>query len=406
MKWKLEIANVRANERLLLKEHLDQMSERGWDLKRIGSFYLLYESAMDPCSWHIGFNDDAAMLNAPRYIGIPAQKQIDLYEEMGYTFVTAFRCLMIYRSEKGAAEVFSDAQTEAAAMEKALREERFFRVHAPCALLLLLLLIPLCQPAPRLTLLSDTFALGAYLFALLSELVLAAFFFQRKKRASSWRSIRLRPWGWLIVLMGLITAMLCCVWAFTGSASIVSALIVEGAVLTLLSILFAQISSMAPSRTWGYTAALGFVLLIPLSALLCTAIAPLDTQASPAIVQGMAFDDVQDRQSVLLHHVRGGSDELSFDYIALKEPFLLPAAQSYLLERYPMRYERRMQETDIYLPDTTIPDAISAANGETLRLGRAVLLIQEDRALYVHDQRGKQGYTESELLALIHEMAR
>ena len=41
MKWKLEIANVRANERLLLKEHLDQMSERGWDLKRIGSFYLL-----------------------------------------------------------------------------------------------------------------------------------------------------------------------------------------------------------------------------------------------------------------------------------------------------------------------------------------------------------------------------
>lgn len=406
MKWKLEIANVRANERLLLKEHLDQMSERGWDLKRIGSFYLLYESAMDPCSWHIGFNDDAAMLNAPRYIGISVQKQIDLYEEMGYTFVTAFRCLMIYRSEKGAAEVFSDAQTEAAAMEKALREERFFRVHAPCALLLLLLLIPLCQPAPRLMLLSDTFALGAYLFALLSELVLAAFFFQRKKRASSWRSIRLRPWGWLIVLMGLITAMLCCVWAFTGSASIVSALIVEGAVLTLLSILFAQISSMAPSRTWGYTAALGFVLLIPLSALLCTAIAPLDTQASPAIVQGMAFDDVQDRQSALLHHVRGGSDELSFDYIALKEPFLLPAAQSYLLERYPMRYERRMQETDIYLPDTTIPDAISAANGETLRLGRAVLLIQEDRALYVHDQRGKQGYTESELLALIHEMAR
>ena len=325
---------------------------------------------------------------------------------MGYTFVTAFRCLMIYRSEKGAAEVFSDAQTEAAAMEKALREERFFRVHAPCALLLLLLLIPLCQPAPRLMLLSDTFALGAYLFALLSELVLAAFFFQRKKRASSWRSIRLRPWGWLIVLMGLITAMLCCVWAFTGSASIVSALIVEGAVLTLLSIVFAQISSMAPSRTWGYAAALGFVLLIPLSALLCTAIAPLDTQASPAIVQGMAFDDVQDRQSALLHHVRGGSDELSFDYIALKEPFLLPAVQSYLLERYPMRYERRMQETDIYLPDTTIPDAISAANGETLRLGRAVLLIQEDRALYVHDQRGKQGYTESELLALIHEMAR
>lgn len=406
MKWKLEIANVRANERLLLKEHLDQMSERGWDLKRIGSFYLLYESAMDPCSWHIGFNDDAAMLNAPRYIGISAQKQIDLYEEMGYTFVTAFRCLMIYRSEKGAAEVFSDAQTEAAAMEKALREERFFRVYAPCALLLLLLLIPLCQPAPRLMLLSDTFALSAYLFALLSELVLAAFFFQRKKRASSWRSIRLRPWGWLIVLMGLITAMLCCVWAFTGSASIVSALIVEGAVLTLLSILFAQISSMAPSRTWGYAAALGFVLLIPLSALLCTAIAPLDTQASPAIVQGMAFDDVQDRQSALLHHVRGGSDELSFDYIALEEPFLLPAAQSYLLERYPMRYERRMQETDIYLPDTTIPDAISAANGETLRLGRAVLLIQEDRALYVHDQRGEQAYTESELLALIHEMAR
>lgn len=406
MKWKLEIANVRANERLLLKEHLDQMSERGWNLKRIGSFYLLYERAMDPCSWHIGFNDDAAMLNAHRYIGISAQKQIDLYEEMGYTFVTAFRCLMIYRSEKGAAEVFSDAQTEAAAMEKALREERFFRVHAPCALLLLLLLIPLCQPAPRLMLLSDTFALGAYLFALLSELFLAAFFFQRKKRASSWRSIRLRPWGWLIVLMGLITAMLCCVWAFTGSASIVSALIVEGAVLTLLSILFAQISSMAPSRTWGYAAALGFVLLIPLSALLCTAIAPLDTQASPAIVQGMAFDDVQDRQSALLHHVRGGSDELSFDYIALKEPFLLPAAQSYLLERYPMRYERRMQETDIYLPDTTIPDAISAANGGTLRLGRAVLLIQEDRALYVHDQRGKQGYTESELLALIHEMAR
>lgn len=163
---------------------------------------------------------------------------------------------------------------------------------------------------------------------------------------------------------------------------------------------------MAPSRTWGYATALGFVLLIPLSALLCTAIAPLDTQASPAIVQGMAFDDVQDRHSALLHHVRGGSDELSFDYIALKEPFLLPAAQSYLLERYPMRYERRMQETDIYLPDTTIPDAISAANGETLRLGRAVLLIQEDRALYVHDQRGKQGYTESELLALIHEMAR
>lgn len=379
MKWKLEIANVRANERLLLKEHLDQMSERGWDLKRIGSFYLLYERAVDPCSWHIGFNDDAAMLNAPRYIGISAQKQIDLYEEMGYTFVTAFRCLMIYRSEKGAAEVFSDAQTEAAAMEKALREERFFRVYAPCALLLLLQL---------------------------SELVLAAFFFQRKKRASSWRSIRLRPWGWLIVLMGLITAMLCCVWAFTGSASIVSALIVEGAVLTLLSILFAQISSMAPSRTWGYAAALGFVLLIPLSALLCTAIAPLDTQASPAIVQGMAFDDVQDRQSALLHHVRGGSDELSFDYIALEEPFLLPAAQSYLLERYPMRYERRMQETDIYLPDTTIPDAISAANGETLRLGRAVLLIQEDRALYVHDQRGEQAYTESELLALIHEMAR
>lgn len=406
MKWKLEIANVRANERLLLKEHLDQMSERGWDLKRIGSFYLLYESAMDPCSWHIGFNDDAAMLNAPRYIGISVQKQIDLYEEMGYTFVTAFRCLMIYRSEKGAAEVFSDAQTEAAAMEKALREERFFRVHAPCTLLLLLLLIPLCQPAPRLMLLSDTFALSAYLFALLSELVLAAFFFQRKKRASSWRSIRLRPWGWLIVLMGLITAMLCCVWAFTGSASIVSALIVEGAVLTLLSIVFAQISSMAPSRTWGYAAALAIVLLIPLSALLCTAIAPLDTQASPAIVQGMAFDDVQDRQSALLHHVRGGSDELSFDYIALKEPFLLPAAQSYLLERYPMRYERRMQETDIYLPDTTIPDAISAANGGTLRLGRAVLLIQEDRALYVHDQRGKQGYTESELLALIHEMAR
>ena len=120
----------------------------------------------------------------------------------------------------------------------------------------------------------------------------------------------------------------------------------------------------------------------------------------------MAFDDVQDRQSALLLHVRGGSDELSFDYIALEEPFLLPAAQSYLLERYPMRYERRMQETDIYLPDTTIPDAISAANGETLRLGRAVLLIQEDRALYVHDQRGEQAYTESELLALIHEMAR
>lgn len=77
MKWKLEIANVRANERLLLKEHLDQMSERGWDLKRIGSFYLLYERAVDSCSWHIGFNDDAAMLNAPRYIGISAQKQID-----------------------------------------------------------------------------------------------------------------------------------------------------------------------------------------------------------------------------------------------------------------------------------------------------------------------------------------
>lgn len=32
---------------------------------------------MDPCSWHIRFNDDAAMLNAPRYIGISAQKQID-----------------------------------------------------------------------------------------------------------------------------------------------------------------------------------------------------------------------------------------------------------------------------------------------------------------------------------------
>ena len=99
MKWKLEIANVRANERLLLKEHLDQMSERGWDLKRIGSFYLLYESAMDPCSWHIGFNDDAAMLNAPRYIGISAQKQIDLYEEMGYTFgVCQEKCVSLFVS--------------------------------------------------------------------------------------------------------------------------------------------------------------------------------------------------------------------------------------------------------------------------------------------------------------------
>ena len=79
----------------MFEEHINEMSKQGWNIVGITADYILYKEADEVKEYIIDICENPNKKDAYR-IDKNVQKQIEMYEEFGYTFICNFINFLVF----------------------------------------------------------------------------------------------------------------------------------------------------------------------------------------------------------------------------------------------------------------------------------------------------------------------
>lgn len=140
MKEKMEWISFEIDERELFEEHINEMSKQGWNIVGITADYILYKEAEEVKEYIIDICENPNKKDAYR-IDKNVQKQIEMYEEFGYTFICNFINFLVFDSNGQERIIHTDEKVEKQLIEAAIRKYRMRFVIIPTIVLVAMTLI-------------------------------------------------------------------------------------------------------------------------------------------------------------------------------------------------------------------------------------------------------------------------
>lgn len=135
MKEKMEWISFEIDEREMFEEHINEMSKQGWNIVGITADYILYKEADEVKEYIIDICENPNKKDAYR-IDKNVQKQIEMYEEFGYTFICNFINFLVFDSNGQERIIHTDEKVEKQLIEAAIRKYRMRFVIIPTIILI------------------------------------------------------------------------------------------------------------------------------------------------------------------------------------------------------------------------------------------------------------------------------
>lgn len=135
MKEKMEWISFEIDEREMFEEHINEMSKQGWNIVGITADYVLYKEADEVKEYIIDICENPNKKDAYR-IDKNVQKQIEMYEEFGYTFICNFINFLVFDSNGQERIIHTDEKVEKQLIEAAIRKYRMRFVIIPTIILI------------------------------------------------------------------------------------------------------------------------------------------------------------------------------------------------------------------------------------------------------------------------------
>lgn len=140
MKEKMEWISFEIDEREMFEEHINEMSKQGWNIVGITADYILYKEADEVKEYIIDICENPNKKDAYR-IDKNVQKQIEMYEEFGYTFICNFINFLVFDSNGQERIIHTDEKVEKQLIEAAIKKYRMRFVIIPTIILIAMTLI-------------------------------------------------------------------------------------------------------------------------------------------------------------------------------------------------------------------------------------------------------------------------
>lgn len=140
MKEKMEWISFEIDEREMFEEHLNDMSKQGWNIVGMTADYILYKEADEVKEYIIDICENPNKRDAYR-IDKNVQKQIEMYEEFGYSFICNFIHFLVFDSNGQKRMTHTDEEVEKQLIEEATKKYRMRFVIIPTIILITMTLI-------------------------------------------------------------------------------------------------------------------------------------------------------------------------------------------------------------------------------------------------------------------------
>ena len=123
MKEKMEWISFEIDEREMFEKHLNGMSEQGWNILGMAADHILYRESNEVKKYVIDICENPNK-NDPYKIDRDIKKQIEMYEEFGYTFVCHFHNFLVFESNGLDKIIHTDPEVENRLIEESKRKYR------------------------------------------------------------------------------------------------------------------------------------------------------------------------------------------------------------------------------------------------------------------------------------------
>lgn len=248
MKYKFEIVNFKVQEKEQFEAHLNAMSEKGWNLRWFNEYIICYTKSNERKYYYIDFNQNVKM-NAHRFIDEKQQKQIDLYTDMGYEYVSCYKYFMVYSSTGCLSTLHTDDEAEKLAIDKAKKSYMLFNVIIPILAVFFIFCLYLSNGSMLLfVLLNNTMMILITLTILLILLVSVYNTYSKKRyKNNTVRQIKIRTFVFVLLYVLLLYLMFVCIYEGTSSTSLIVKILILSGVIVIFRIMFTNVLSKSKS---------------------------------------------------------------------------------------------------------------------------------------------------------------
>lgn len=263
MKYKFEIVNFKVQEKEQFEAHLNEMSEKGWNLRWFNEYVICYVKSNDRKCYYIDFNQNVKM-NAHRFIDENQQKQIDLYTDMGYVYVSCYKCFMIYSSTERLSKLHTDDEVEKLVIDKAKKSYMFFNVIIPILAMLIIFGLFLGNRATLLSVLLNNALIALVILTILFPLFLIVYtsYSGKKSKETTIRQIKTRTYIFMFSYAMLFLLILASMYQISSNKILMVRFLMLLGVVIIFRFIFTNVLSKQSSLLRGILIVFIFIFYI------------------------------------------------------------------------------------------------------------------------------------------------
>lgn len=263
MKYKFEIVNFKVQEKEQFEAHLNEMSEKGWNLRWFNEYVICYVKSNDGKHYYIDFNQNVKM-NAHRFIDENQQKQIDLYTDMGYEYVSCYKYFMVYSSTERLSKLHTDDEVEKLVIDKAKKSYMFFNVILPILAMLIIFGLFLGNRATLLSVLLNNALITLVILTILFTLFLIVYTSYRGKKSkeNTIRQIKTRTYIFMLSYVVLFLLILASMYQISSNKMLMVRFLMLLGVVIIFRFIFTNVISKRSSFVKGILIVFIFIFYI------------------------------------------------------------------------------------------------------------------------------------------------
>lgn len=263
MKYKFEIVNFKVQEKDQFEAHLNEMSEKGWNFRWFNEYVICYVKSNERKHYYIDFNQNVKM-NAHRFIDENQQKQIDLYTDMGYEYVSCYKYFMVYSSTERLSTLHTDDEVEKFVVDKAKKSYMFFNVIIPILAMLFIFGLFLGNRATLLSVLLNNALISLVILTILFTLLLIVYISYNGKRSkeNTIRQIKTRTLIFIISYMMLFLLILASIYQISSNKMLIVRFLMLLGIVIIFRFIFTNVLSKRSSFVNGILVVFVFIFYV------------------------------------------------------------------------------------------------------------------------------------------------
>lgn len=248
MKYKFEIVNFKVQEKEQFEAHLNAMSEKGWNLRWFNEYIICYTKSNERKYYYIDFNQNVKM-NAHRFIDEKQQKQIDLYTDMGYEYVSCYKYFMVYSSTECLSTLHTDDEAEKLAIDKAKKSYMLFNVIIPILAAFFIFILLLGNSFTCLSVLLNNALIALVILTILFTLFLNVYtsYSGKKSKENTIRQIKTRTFIFMLSYAMLFLLILASMYQISSNKILMVRFLMLLGVVIIFRFIFTNVISKRSS---------------------------------------------------------------------------------------------------------------------------------------------------------------